>query len=468
MALGATGDPQLAEKLARAQGEEARALGIGQVYAPVADVNVDPANVVINTRSFGEDPAEVAKFVAAFVRGSRAAGVLATAKHFPGHGDTAINSHLALPVLGASRERIEQVELVPFRAAIEAGAEAVMVAHLAVPALDPAPAPRRRSAVDADAGAADSGDALTVPASVSAPMIDGLLRQELRFSGLVLVDAVDMQGLTAHYEEGEACVRALLAGADVLLKPDDPDAAIAAVRAAVTSGRLSSERLDAAVDRVLAAKRRYAGPPASDEEISRIVDREEHRTLAAEIARRAVTLIRQAEGDLPLSRDARLLHLVVSDRSDMKDGVELDRELRRRLSVPHETRLIDPRSTEAEIPLIVEAGGAADVVLVSIFVRTRSEADILAMPAVAREALRRLGEESPARRIVVAFGSPYVLADAPALTTAFAAYGGQPVMQRAMAAALFGEAAVEGTLPVTIPGVAPIGARVARAAEGAR
>jgi beta-glucosidase-like glycosyl hydrolase/Na+/proline symporter len=466
MALGATGEPKLAERLARVQGEEARALGVGQVYAPVADVNVNPGNVVINTRSFGEDPEQVARFVAAFVRGSRGAGVLATVKHFPGHGDTAVNSHLALPVLAASRERIERVELVPFRAAIEAGVESVMVAHLAVPAVDATPAPPRAAAADADAGDSPAGGPPpTVPASVSEALIDGLLRRELGFSGLVLLDAVDMKGLTAHYEAGEACVRALLAGADVLLKPDDPDAVIAAVKAAVASGRIPRERLDAAVDRVLAAKRKYAAPPASDDEISRIVDREEHRALAAEVARRAVTLIRQENGDLPVPRDARLLHLVVSDRSDMRDGVELDRELRRRLTVPHETRLIDPRSTEAEIPLLVDAGSAADVVLVSIFVRTRAEADVLAMPAVARDVLSRLAEESGARRIVVAFGSPYALADVPALTTVLAAYGGQPIMQRAVAAALFGEEEIGGTLPVTIPGVAPIGTRVARAAE---
>jgi beta-N-acetylhexosaminidase len=463
MAIGATGDPNLAERLGRVQATEARALGIGQVYAPVADVNVHPDNAVINTRSFGEDPEEVGRFVAAFVRGVQAGGTLATAKHFPGHGDTAINSHLALPVLGASRERLDRVELAPFRAAIDAGVGAVMVAHVAVPALDATPAPRR-----AATPAEEAGDGETVPASLSPRMVEGLLRGELKFSGLVVADAIDMKALTNHYDPGEASVLALLAGVDVLLKPDDPDAVIDAVTSAVRSGRLPRERLDAAVDRVLSAKRRWAAPPASDDEISRVLDRAEHRALAEEIARRAVTLIRQEGGaDLPLPRDARVLHLVVSDRIEMKDGVVLDGELRRRLTGAHETRLLDPRSTEAEIPLVVEAGSAADIVVISLFLRAVTESESVTMPAVAREALARLSSESSAPRIAVAFGSPYVLAEVPDSSTAIAAYGSQPLMQKAVAAALFGEAEISGRLPVTIPGVAARGTGISRAAEAA-
>src|ERR1700674_842147 len=235
MALAAAGNVKDAYTVGRITAREARAVGIHWIYAPVADVNNNPGNPIINTRSFGEDPARVAEFVAEFVRGVEENGGLATAKHFPGHGDTASDSHIDLPVIHADRERLEHLELVPFRAAISAGVGSIMTGHLSIPALEP--------------------DANT-PATLSSRILTGLLRDELHFQGLVVTDAMDMGGITVRYAPGDAAVRAFLAGADALLMPPVPDAAYEALLSAVYSGQISQERLDASVRRILEAKAR--------------------------------------------------------------------------------------------------------------------------------------------------------------------------------------------------------------------
>ncbi|MDP9193562.1 MAG: beta-N-acetylglucosaminidase, partial [Acidobacteriota bacterium] len=256
MAVAATGDPSFAEEQGRVTAREALAIGVNHIFAPVADVNVDPRNPVINTRSFGEDPHEVARYVAAFIRGVQSEGCLATAKHFPGHGDTHVDSHRALPVLAVTRERLERVELVPFRAAIDAGVASVMMGHLSVPALDDTPAPVRTRFENVYGTMHEEvPHAGTMPATLSKPIID-LLRHELHFDGLVITDAMDMGGLAAHFDPGEAAVRAIEAGEDQVLFSPDPDAAIAAVKAAVMSGRISEARIEESVERILRAKAR--------------------------------------------------------------------------------------------------------------------------------------------------------------------------------------------------------------------
>src|SRR4029453_19295614 len=283
MAVAATGDPSLAERQGRIVAEEARAIGVNQVYAPVADVNVDPANPTINVRSYGEDPSSVANFVSAFVRGVQSGGVLATVKHFPGHGDTRTDSHRSLPVLAVDSERLDRVELVPFRAAIGAGVGAVMTAHLSIPAIDAPPAPLRTPGPGEDLSEV-ARDA-TVPASMSAAVVTGLLRDRLGFHGLVVSDALDMRGIVDHFEPGEAAVRAILAGADQVIKSADTDAAVLGVRRAVAEGRIPRERLDRSVEAILAAKRRYPAAIPDEEAAFRVVDGPEHRALAEDIAR---------------------------------------------------------------------------------------------------------------------------------------------------------------------------------------
>jgi beta-N-acetylhexosaminidase len=465
MAVAATGDPSLAERQGRIVAEEARAIGVNQVYAPVADVNVDPANPTINVRSYGEDPSSVANFVSAFVRGVQSGGVLATVKHFPGHGDTRTDSHRSLPVLAVDSERLDRVELVPFRAAIGAGVGAVMTAHLSIPAIDATPAPLRTPGPGEDLSEV-ARDA-TVPASMSAAVVTGLLRDRLGFHGLVVSDALDMRGIVDHFEPGEAAVRAILAGADQVIKSADTDAAVLGVRRAVAEGRIPRERLDRSVEAILAAKRRYPAAIPDEEAAFRVVDGPEHRALAEDIARRAVTLVRESTGALPFGRATKVVHVLVNDVvSGTPPGAELARALASRLAAAPKAFVLDPRSRPEDVDPIVDAAAQGDVVLVSLFVRVRTGSGKLVLPDAARAAVERLSA-IPAKMVGASFGNPYLAADLPGLSTYLAAYGDQPVLQTAVARALFGETAISGRLPVTIPGVAERGTGVQRAPTAA-
>ncbi len=463
MAVAATGDPSLAERQGRIVAEEALAIGLNQIYAPVADINVDPANPVINVRSYGEDPETVARFVVAFIRGVQSGGVLATVKHFPGHGDTHTDSHRSLPILFADRARLDRLELVPFRAAIAAGVGAVMTGHLSLPAIDPTPAPQRPFSPGENPYTLDpsevAGDA-TLPASMSPAAVDGLLRKDLGFAGLVVTDAVDMGGIVDHFDPGEAAVRAILAGADQVPKSPDTDAAIAAVRRAVETGRIPEWRLDVSIARILDVKRRFPAPRPDPEAPFRVVDSPGHRALAEEIARRALTLVRETAGALPLSPSVRLVHLIVNDiPAANPPGRDFARELGVRLGREPETFVLDPRSRPDEVEPLVEAASSADIVLVSLFVRVRTGTGKLVLPEPARRAIERVA--SAGKPLVgVSFGNPYLAADLPSLSTYLAAYGDQTVMQVAAARALFGEADVTGRLPVTIPEVAGRGSGI--------
>ncbi|MGI5283777.1 beta-N-acetylhexosaminidase [Nonomuraea polychroma] len=261
--IGATKDADLSRAVAEATGEELRVLGVNLDFAPVADVNVNPRNPVIGPRAFGKDPKLVAKMVAAAVKGFAEAKVAATAKHFPGHGDTTVDSHTGLPVIKHSKAEWERIDAPPFKAAIDAGVDAVMSAHIVFPKLDP------------------SGD----PATLSKPILTGLLREKLGFKGVISTDALNMAGVRQKYNDGEIAVRAVLAGADLLLMPNDLPKAYQAVLAAVKSGRINKDRLDQSVTRLLTLKQTRGllteAPTASAEEAARVLRSAEHRKLAA-------------------------------------------------------------------------------------------------------------------------------------------------------------------------------------------
>jgi beta-N-acetylhexosaminidase len=429
MAIAATGDPSLAEREGRCVAIEARALGINHLLAPVADVNVDPKNPVINARSFGEDPHEVSRYVTAFIRGARSEGVLTTAKHFPGHGDTHIDSHRSLPVLDAGRERLERVELVPFRAAIEAGVDAIMPGHLSVPSLDPTP---------------------SLPATLSRPILEGLLRGELGFRGLIVSDAFDMGGLTEHFDAGEAAVRAIEAGEDQILMSPDLEAAIAGVLQAVREGRLTEARIDESVQRILDAKARVSHAVASPDEIFRTLDNEESLATANEIARRAITVVRADEGLLPLRRKGRVVTLVVSDFPELSNPLaEFEEALRERFAETPETFVLDARATAGDVAPLLEAAEDAELLVIALAIRARSGAGRIGIPPVARDAIERL-VSLRAPHVAISFGNPYLVREVPALRTYLCAYGVQPVLQLAAARAIFGEAEITGKLPVTL------------------
>jgi beta-N-acetylhexosaminidase len=289
---------------------------------------------------------------------------------------------------------------------------------------------------------------------VSPKIIDGLLRKDLGYRGLVVSDAFDMGGLIEHFDPGEAAVRAIEAGEDQILLSPNVDVAAAAVKAAVKSGRISETRIDQSVERILAAKK-FAGTPASDpESIFRVVDAQEHRDLAGEIARRALTLVREQNGILPLRRDSRVALIIVGDfATDTYTMADLDRELRARTHVVSST-IIDPRTRDDEIAPVANA----DVVVLAFAVRARSGAGQIAVPPAAR----RFVETLRLPMIGISFGTPYLLRDVPSLGTYICAYGIQPVMQVAAVNAILGEAPFGGHLPVTIPGLYPRGHGIAR------
>jgi beta-N-acetylhexosaminidase len=429
MAIAATGDPSLAEREGKCVAIEARALGINHLLAPVADVNVDPKNPVINARSFGEDPAEVSRYVTAFIRGARSEGVLTTAKHFPGHGDTHVDSHRSLPTLDVDRERLERVELVPFRAAIAAGADAVMPGHLHVPALDPTP---------------------SLPATLSRPILEGLLRRELGFRGLVVSDAFDMGGVTEHFDAGEAAVRAIEAGEDQILMSPDLEAAIAGVLQAVRSGRIAEARIDESVTRILEAKSRVRHTVATPDEIFRTLDNEESLATAGEIARRAITLVRADDGLLPLRRDARCVMLVVSDFPELTNPLpEFEQALRERFAIAPKTFVLDARATGEDVAPLLDAARDAELIVIALAIRARSGAGRIGIPPVSRGAIEQL-IAIRAPHVAISFGNPYLVREVPALRTYLCAYGVQPVLQVAGARAVFGEAPITGKLPVTL------------------
>jgi beta-glucosidase-like glycosyl hydrolase/CubicO group peptidase (beta-lactamase class C family) len=437
MALGATRSEEAARFTGEVAAREARALGVHWAFAPVADVNSNPDNPVINVRSYGEDPALAGRLAAAFVRGARQGGLLTTAKHFPGHGDTAVDTHLQVATLTADRDRLERLELVPFRRAIEAGVDAVMLGHIAVPALDP------------------SG----TPAARSAPVIE-LLRSDLGFSGVVVTDALDMAGARAAWT-GDAVVRAVRAGADVMLLPPDPEVAVQALVRAVREGQLAPARLDASVLRVLQMKERLGldhGRFVAEDGIAARVARPADLARTQAIARESITLVRNRGDVLPLRAEEplRLLHLVLSSdlRNDAVQGIPEDELKARRIAV--ETLSFGPEiSEEAAARLLARVAGFSHV-LASCFVKVTGSKGTADMSPSHARLLRALASAGPPV-LVVSYGTPYLLRQVPEVPVYLCAYGGAESSQRAAMAALFGEYAVGGVLPVTLPGLYPYG-----------
>jgi beta-N-acetylhexosaminidase len=421
MALGATGRELDAYEVGRVIALEAQAVGIHLVFAPVVDVNNNPANPIINTRSFGEDPRRVAVLGAAFIRGVAEHGLLTTAKHFPGHGDTGTDSHVAVPVIGADRARLDTLELVPFRAAIRAGVDAVMTAHVTVPALVGPDGP---------------------PATLSAAVLDTLLRGTLRFRGLVITDALNMGAIVARYGAAQAAVLAFRAGADILLMPANAAAAIDAVTAAVQSGEVSEARLDSSVTRVFAAKSHAGLWGRRTVDLSRVagvVGTAEHAALALEIAQRSLVLARDSLGVVPLSAERRRHVLVVTygDDTNRDAGTAFLAALR-----PG----VDTLRTQRLWP----ASGPASYDSVRAAARLAWRPDAIAIPA----ALALLVEElslAGRRVVLISTGSPYLLAQVPSVPTYLIAWSGSDGSERAAAQALLGQTTITGKLPVSLP-----------------
>lgn len=435
MALGATGDPDLAQQVAAAAAEELRAMGINMNLAPVVDVNTNPRNPVIGVRAFGSDPETVARFGAASIEGHQEVGVSAIAKHFPGHGDTAVDSHRDLPVVAHPREHLDTYELPPFRAAIEAGVDGIMTAHVYMPTIEPRE---------------------NVPATLSHAALTGLLREEMGFEGLILTDALDMRAITRYRSAAEAAVQAFEAGADMLLiagiENEDRERLAEGPRAmleAVRSGRVSEERLDASVLRILEAKLRrgVAESPLAEVEPApglEVVGSAAHRAISRQAARQAITLVRGTPGALPLPRDARILVVQPSHATRSlaeEEGLPASLAAAIRAYAPRAEELrVSPNAAHAAADAAARAS-EADIVVLGTYDLWQSQS---------QQALARALVETGKPVVAVTLRSPYDGDAAPYLPTVLAAYGDRPVHLGAAAAALFGEIQPTGQLPVAL------------------
>jgi len=466
MAIAATGNPDYARRAGDLTGREARAMGIQQIYAPVSDVNNNAANPVINVRSYGEDPIEVSRYVSAFIEGAQRAGVIATAKHFPGHGDTATDSHRGLPEIDVTRERLNSIELVPFRAAVDAGVGAVMTGHIGLPLIDsteitPLPKDVKLGPIDTtEAGEIVSAKG-TMPTTLS-PIMNGILRKDLHFDGLIVTDAMSMSGLTLYFTQEEASVRAIEAGADLLLKPADPDAALRGVRDAVKKGRLTEQRIEQSTRKLLAAKydlglaqQRVTSLDAIDREVAG----KRANELADDIARDAITLVRNDAKLLPLDikSASRIFNLAITNGDDRAFIAQPFIAALARGGLKVETIVLDDRSSDADVTKAIDKATRADAVIVSMYGRVRTgQARSVALPEPGTKALDELIERR-ARLVGISFGNPYILMSFPKLQTYLVAYGDMQSLQEETAQALLGQLDIKGRLPISLPGLYPRG-----------
>ncbi len=436
MAIGATGEERFAYELGRITALEARAVGVHMTFSPVVDVNNNPANPIINTRSYGADPERVARFAAAHIRGLQEHGMLATAKHFPGHGDTGTDSHIELPIITVGRARADSIELAPYRAAVASGVSAVMTAHIAFPAL--------------------TGD--STPATLSAAILTDLLRGELAFDGIIATDALDMGAIIKRFGATEAPVLALRAGADLLLQvnPEDVRPVVDAIVAAVRRGELTESRIDDSVRRILTAKARLglyrtrhvdlAGVPGA-------LARQRHVRIAAEAAERSITAVRDHERLLPV-RTGRVLSVVFAGDPDPWTGRTFQRALADRLTDVEQVT-ITASSAPAELDRVRAVARSVDRVIVSPFIRVGAYKGDLGVPEPVASLIHDLIGIRPT--VLVSFGNPYLLEQFSNVGTYLLAWGQWDVSQRAAARAVLGDVSITGRLPIRLPPFHEIG-----------
>jgi beta-N-acetylhexosaminidase len=438
MAAGATGDSSDAYTIGAAGAFEGRAVGIHVNFAPDADVNNNPLNPIINTRSFGEDPRAVSTLVRAYVRGVHDGGMLATLKHFPGHGDTETDSHIGLPVITAGYGRLDTLELVPFRAGIGAGADIVMSAHIAFPAL--------------------TGSS-SEPGTLSAAVLTGLLRDSLHFTGLVVTDALEMGAIVTKYGAGEATVRAFLAGSDVLLMPASPDSALDAMTAAVESGRIAHSRLDASVRRVLAIKQHldlFQHRTVPLDRIMQSVGTRRWQAAAEDIAVRALTLVRDSTGTLRNMRGQRTRLAVVAygDEGTPAVALRFTDYLRLNGDTVDYFRLW-PMSGPASYDSARVVLARNPVALFATNVKPISSRGNIALPDSLAALIAATDATKPT--LLLSFGSPYLLDQTPSVKTYLIAWSGVRATERAAARAVLGLSPIGGHLPIRLPPGYPVG-----------
>ena len=451
MSLGATRSEELAYALGQVLGTEARAIGVHMAFGPVLDVNSNPLNPIINTRSFGENPILVSTLARAYIRGARSRGLQTTAKHFPGHGDTDVDSHIDWPIVRASRARMDSIDLPPFRAGVEEGVDGVMTGHIAAIAIE--------------------GDS-AAPATLSRGFMTGILRDELGFRGLLVTDAMTMGGIAKRYGATEPLIMALEAGADVLLMPRNVTVAIETVVAAVTSGRISEARVDSSVRRLLTVKARAGlrtGRLVDLNAVGRTVGIPSHTEIAERIAERSITLAQDRNNLVPLplplppggDSTRRILSITYADETDLVAGRTFGSVVRERMPGISSVR-VDARTTDQEYAALRSRADSAHLLLISVYVSpVEFAATIGTQQTFSRfvEGMALSGKPI----IVISFGSPYLLSAFPSVSSYVLAWGGTPVSQRAAALAVLGFRGISGRLPISLPPTIPYGAGIDRA-----
>jgi len=479
MTFGATGNVEFAREAGGITAQESRAIGVQWNWFPDADVNSNPANPIINTRSFGEDPKLVSEMVSAYLQGAHQFGMLTTAKHFPGHGDTDTDSHTSVPIVIRDKAWFESTALPPFRAAIKAGVDAIMVAHIEAPALDPT---------------------ANVVASISPAIVTGLLKQQMGFTGLVVTDAMDMAGLTKLFPEGgaaaagHAAVAAVKAGNDMLVIPSDLAGSYNGVLQAVRSGEIPESQIDQSVLKILRAKASVGLNKATlidIDAVNRMVARPDSLATAQKIADQAVTLVRDNHRVLPLKARkgtnlpqtsyspteedrTRTLVLIFTEDSRSDWGRVLDQQVRARVR-DAQVIYIDPRSAAGLTTPVMAAVQAAQVVIAAVYevpvagtvmrnpdgTLTNAVAAQSASTSLLQAVLRSAAEKT----VVVALGNPYIAAQLPEVQTYVCTFSNAPVSEMSAVKAIFAEIPMPGHLPVTIPNVAERGAGLTSASQ---
>lgn len=439
MSLGATNSEELAYSMGQVTAHEARAIGIHMTYAPVVDVNVNPDNPIINVRSFGEDPDQVGRLAAAFIKGCHEHGLITTAKHFPGHGDTAEDSHLVLPTIEGDRKRLEEVELTPYRKVVQSGVQAIMVAHLHIPTLDSTP---------------------DMPASLSRPVVTDLLRNELGFKGLIVTDAMDMHGVTKLYSSEQAALMAVKAGIDMVLLPPKPKEVIETLVQAVKGGGISESRIDASVKRILEAKARVGLHKNRLVDLENLDDKiatKAHRRQAELTMERSITLVKNENDLIPFAHGEQNLAVLSlsSDRGGYFAGRRFVDEMKKRL--PDAFTFFAEATTGKEyLEDMLENTENTDIFVIGLFSRLRGFKGSVGLEEKHVDLIQKL-VRSNKKIVVISFSSPYFLRHFPDVHTYLCAYRYSSAAQTASVKALFGEINIQGKLPVSIPGLFPMG-----------
>lgn len=473
MAFGAARDRNLGFNFGKITAEEARAIGVHWNWFPDADVNSNPSNPIINIRSFGEDPVQVSGLVTAYIAGAHSAGMLTTVKHFPGHGDTAADSHLAAARTNATRERLDDVELVPFRTAIRAGVDSVMVGHITVPALEPNP---------------------DRPASISHNVVTGLLRNDMGFEGIIVSDALDMNALTQLFRtnsraemSGRVAVEAFKAGNDILIIPSDLDGAYNGLLRAVRSGEISEDRLNESVFRILKMKASVGLHKKRTVELGQLmttVGKPENLAIAQRVAESAITLVRNSGQVLPIRKSNgtsggtatyqtvkagnRIVCVIFTSDIKSDNGRTFVSQLKLRVPDAH-VFYVDETLAGPLAPQILEAAKAAETVIAVVDTvpmagggarATPTATGVVGLPQDGTSLLARLVQQTGAKTVVVASGNPYIISSVPEIQTYLCTFSDVPVSDTAAVRALFGEIPIYGRTPVTIPGIAERGAGI--------